>query len=163
MKNRVFQNFDWLLYQQLNKHYENDKRMSWQIPNGTDVSVKVQNHTYLYTHGDQFRGGTGWGGASQPVSKGQALKLMRNTEIEQPFDTMVIGHWHTRMWLPKTIVNGSLKGYDEYSGISNFSFSQPSQNLWLTKGDTITFFMPIYLNKNHQTKVQETEWVKIPK
>ena len=74
MKNRVFTNFDWLLYQQLNKHYEKDKRLSWQIPNGTDIIVKVQNHTYLYTHGDQFFGGTGWGGPTQPISKGQAQK-----------------------------------------------------------------------------------------
>ena len=161
MKNRVYSNFDWLLYNQLKTNFKDNKNITWQIPNGTDCLVKVQNHVYLYTHGDQFRGGSGWGGPVQPIAKGQAQKLMRQAQIEQPFDTMVIGHWHTRLWLPGTITNGSLKGYDEYSFIGNLSFAQPQQLLWMTKDDMITFFMPLYLTKKQ--KLKPPEWISVQK
>jgi hypothetical protein len=73
----------------------------------------------------------------------------------------VIGHWHTRLWLPGTITNGSLKGYDEYSFIGNLSFAQPQQLLWMTKDDMITFFMPLYLTKKQ--KLKPPEWISVQK
>jgi hypothetical protein len=36
-KNRNFTNFDWLLYQFLNKRFENDKRVTFFIPEGSDA------------------------------------------------------------------------------------------------------------------------------
>ena len=161
MKNRVYTNYDWLLYQQLKTNFQKNKNITWQIPNSTDCLVKVQNHIYLYTHGDQFRGGSGWGGPVQPIAKGQAQKMMRQSQIEQPFDTMVIGHWHYRLWLPGTITNGSLKGYDEYSFIGNLACTQPQQFLWMTKDDMITFFMPLYLTKRQ--KLKPPEWISVMK
>ena len=45
---------------------------------------------------------------------------------------MLLGHFHQYMTLPGIIVNGSLKGYDEYAMISNFGFEVPQQAFWLT-------------------------------
>ena len=47
---------------------------------------------------------------------------------------MVVGHWHTLIQAASNglIVNGSLKGWDEYAATSNFSFEAPQQALWVT-------------------------------
>ena len=53
-KQRNFLNFDWLLYTLLEKHFENDPRVVFQIPDGPDALFKIYNTRYLLTHGDQF-------------------------------------------------------------------------------------------------------------
>jgi len=54
MKGRNFTSFDWLLYQFLNKHFEDDDRVKFLIPDGSDAHYVVFGHRYLLTHGDQF-------------------------------------------------------------------------------------------------------------
>jgi hypothetical protein len=71
---------------------------------------------------------------------------------------MVIGHFHTLMQLPHLIVNGSLKGYDEYAYQGNFTFEVPAQALWITHPERgITHQMPIYLEQ--ETTHKEENWV----
>jgi DNA repair exonuclease SbcCD nuclease subunit len=84
------------------------------------------------THGDQFRGGSGISGIQTPLALGAFRKSKRQQAIDDPFDTMLLGHFHQYMTLPGMIVNGSLKGYDEYAMISNFGFEVPQQAFWLT-------------------------------
>jgi hypothetical protein len=42
-----------------------------------------------------------------------------------------MGHWHQLVYGPSFVVNGSLKGYDEYAAVSNFPFEPPQQACWL--------------------------------
>jgi len=59
---------------------------------------------------------------------------------------MIIGHFHQLIQLPHLVVNGSLKGYDEYAFSENFSYEEPAQGCWITHPEKgITFQMPIYL------------------
>jgi len=145
-KQRNFTNFDWLLYQFLQKLFAGDDRVQFFIPDGPDAFYRVYNHRYLLTHGDQFRGGDGQIGALGPMTRGNKRKQARNAAIGLEYDTMLMGHWHR--WVPMVdqITNGSLKGYDEYANAMNFAFQIPIQGLWLThptKGITIT--MPVKL------------------
>ena len=48
------------------------------------------------------------------------------------YDTMILGHFHQYLVIPGVIVNGSLKGYDEYAYVSNFGFETPRQAFWVT-------------------------------
>jgi len=84
------------------------------------------------THGDQFRGVSGISGIQTPLALGAFRKSKRQQAVNDPFDTMLIGHFHQYMTIPGIIVNGSLKGYDEYASISNFGFEQPQQAFWIT-------------------------------
>ncbi len=43
-----------------------------------------------------------------------------------------MGHFHQLMYLQGIIMNGSLKGYDEYAYTNNFGFERPQQALWIT-------------------------------
>ena len=146
-KDRHATSFDWLLYNFLAKHFENDKRVRFYIPDGPDAHYRIFGHRYLLTHGDQFRGGDGMIGALGPIIRGDHKKRSRNSQIGLDYDTMICGHWHQYMHLTRLIVNGSLKGYDEYAFNSNFPFERPQQALWLTHPKYgITYRMPVYVS-----------------
>ena len=158
-KNRVHTSFDWLVYQFLAKHFEQDERVKFHIGDGADVYYEVFNHRYLLTHGDQFRGGDGMIGALGPIIRGDHRKRTRNAQINFEYDTMLLGHWHQLIQLQRLIVNGSLKGYDEYAYINNFPFEPPGQALWLTHPEYgITFSAPILVDNFE--RVNQSEWVK---
>jgi hypothetical protein len=159
-KDRHHTSFDWLLFQFLAKHFEKDKRVTFLIPDGPDAYYKIYEHRYLLTHGDQFRGGDGMIGALGPIIRGDHKKRSRNAQIDMEYDTMLIGHWHQYIQLARLIVNGSLKGYDEYAYSNNFGFEPPQQALWLTHPKyRITYRMPVY--SDEQRKAPKTNWVSV--
>ena len=62
--------------------------------------------------------------------------------------------------LTRLIVNGSLKGYDEYAYNNNFGFEPPQQALWLTHPKHgITFRMPVQVDRKRAAP--KTEWVSV--
>jgi hypothetical protein len=157
-KGRNFTSFDWLLYQFLAKRFENDSRVTFHIPDGPDAYYSIFGHKYLLTHGDQFRGGDGVIGALGPIVRGDHRKRSRNAQIDMGYDTMLLGHWHQLIQLERLIVNGSLKGYDEYAYSNNFGFEPPRQAMWITHPEHgITFSIPIYVDS--KKKKIDKEWI----
>lgn len=158
-KGRNYSNFDWLLYQFLHKQFQRDKRVRFLIPDGSDAHWSVFGHRYCLTHGDQFRGGDGMIGALGPIIRGDHKKRSRNGQIDLGYDTLLLGHWHQLIQLQRLIVNGSLKGYDEYAAANNFGYEIPQQALWLTHAQHgITFSMPVHLDEPR--KAADKEWVR---
>jgi hypothetical protein len=160
-KDRHHTSFDWMLYQILAKHFAGDKRITFMIPDGSDASYSIYNTRYLLSHGDQFRGGDGMIGPLGPITRGDHKKRSRNSQIDLSYDVMLIGHFHQYMHLTSLIVNGSLKGYDEYAYAGNFKFEQPQQALWITHpvyGPT--FRMPIYSERS--ARPARRAWVSVP-
>ncbi|MDP3937668.1 MAG: hypothetical protein Q8R92_05980 [Deltaproteobacteria bacterium] len=159
-KDRHATSFDWLLCCLLAKRFEGDKRVTFHIPDGPDAYYRIYNHRYLLTHGDQFRGGDGLIGALGPIVRGDHKKRSRNAQIDMEYDTMICGHWHQYVHLTRLIVNGSLKGLDEYAYSNNFPFEQPQQALWLTHQKYgITYRMPVLVER--QRPAAKTSWVAI--
>lgn len=158
MKGRVFTSFEWNLYCQLERHFKNDKRIQFLIPEETDAYFSVLGHRFLLTHGDTLgvNGGDGIIGALGPIARG-AFKVGRSEkQIGRDFDTMVIGHWHT--YVPRgdsipVIVNGALKGYDEYARLGlRVPYTRPSQALWFVHEKYgITAQWQIYLDQLRKT------------
>jgi len=161
-KDRHATSFDWLLYMFLAKRFERDKRVTFQIPNGPDAYYKLYDHAYLLTHGDQFRGGDGMIGALGPILRGDHKKRSRNAQIDMEYDTMLMGHWHQYIHHNRVIVNGSLKGYDEYAYSNNFGFEVPQQALWLTHQKYgITYRMPVMVDRAREPA--KTVWASVGK
>jgi transposase-like protein len=161
-KGRNHTSFDWLLYQFLARALAHDKRVTFFIPEGSDAAYRIYAHKYVLTHGDQFRGGDGMIGALGPILRGDHKKRSRNAQIEQDYDTLVMGHWHQRIMLTRVIVNPALKGYDEYAFTNNFPFEPPAQNWWITHPEHgITWDAPIYVDKAKKFKPQD--WVSVPR
>ena len=157
-KGRNFTSFDWLVYQFLAKRFEGDKRVRFHIPDGSDAHYQLYNHRYVLTHGDQFRGGDGMIGALGPIIRGDHKKRSRNSQIDMEYDTLLLGHWHQLIQLQRLIVNGSLKGYDEYAYQNNFPFEPPRQALWITHEKYgITFSAPVMVDRPSGNK--KSPWI----
>lgn len=157
-KDRHHTSFDWLIYRFLAKHFESDKRVTFFIPDSSDALFRIFTTRFLLTHGDQFRGGDSIIGALGPLTRGNQKKQARNQAIGAEYDIMMCGHWHQYIHNARLIVNGSLKGYDEYAYQNNFSFEEPQQALFVVHPrHGITYRMPV--NCQQRAAPRKAEWV----
>jgi transposase/predicted phosphodiesterase len=150
-KNRVFDNYEWLIYQNLSRHFDGDDRVTFYIPDGPDAIFNIYNKTFLLTHGDQFKGGSGISGIMSPLHLGLHRKQKKQAAIHQSFDVMILGHFHQYIHTNSMIVNGSVKGYDEFANLCNFAFEPPQQALWInhpTHG--MVFRTPVLCDKTEK-------------
>ena len=131
-KGAVESNWDWLFGRILHRELGSDGRFSWDIPHSTTGVVQHFDTRYLVKHGNDSKGGSGISGLLTPLSLNEHRSRKVQQAIGDPFDVMVVGHWHTYMVTPGFIINGSLKGYDEYAKGHNFGFEPPQQAFWVT-------------------------------
>ena len=124
----VKDNFDWFLSKTLEQRFIGNNKVTFDVAAGADLMVEVQDTTYLLTHGDQAKGGGGIGGIWPPL-----MRMVAKKRNNVDFDYMVLGHFHQLIMAPSSgfLLNGSLKGYDEYAAIGNFAFEVPQQALWI--------------------------------
>lgn len=144
-KLRAKTNFDWLLAKMLERHFTGDKRLTFDIPESSDVLVSIYDSNHLLTHGDQTKGGGSIGGIYPPIMRMRAKKAQRYLAIGQSFQTLWLGHWHQYLPSPSMIVNGTMKGIDEYAFVSNFGYEPPQQALAIVVPEKgITIQAPIF-------------------
>lgn len=136
-KLRVRENSEYYLYKALERHFSQDRRFHFTVAEQTDIQFEVYGHRFLLTHGDALgtKGGDGIIGAIGPIQRGAVKIGVAERRAGRDFDTMIIGHWHTaqpRGDMFPVIVNGTLKGYDEYARVFlRAPPGRPSQQLWL--------------------------------
>lgn len=164
MKGRVTTSLEWVIYTNLARHFRNDPRLTFVIPEESDAYFHVYHTRFLLTHGDSLgvKGGDGIIGAIGPIMRGQVKTSGSEAQIGRDFDYIVMGHWHQTLWLPRAIVNNCLKGYDEFARLAlRAPFSLPSQSLWFvhpTYG--ITAKWEVLLEKPKVAAERSTqEWV----
>ena len=146
-------NLDWLAYQMVKDYTKALDNVSIHAPNSRDLNFVVAGHKYRLTHGDQFRGGDGIIGPIGPLSRGDYKKRVTASLMPgapEAYDTMLCGHFHQLITLPRFIVNGSVKGYDEFSMSMNFPWQPPQQALWTVHPKHAhTWSMPINCDPNY--------------
>ena len=127
-KLRAKDNFDWFLSKTLEQRFIGNNKVTFDVAAGADLIVDVQDTKYLLTHGDQAKGGGGVGGIWPSL-----VRMVSKKRTNVDFDYMVLGHFHQLTMAPSAgfLLNGSLKGYDEYAAIGNFAFEVPQQALWI--------------------------------
>jgi len=130
-KFRARDNFDWFIGRALARAFATDARVTFDVSDSADVLAPAYGRQVMVTHGDQTSGGGGIGGIWPPIMRLDARKSQRQSAVGQPYDLLVMGHWHQLVFGPSFIVNGSLKGYDEYAFDLNFGYEPPQQALWL--------------------------------
>lgn len=136
----VKDNFDWHLYHMVRAQVEGklgDKcNVDFDISESLDMRFNLYGTRYLFTHGDQVSGGSGIGGFWPSMMKTAMKKQAREVAAGgEGFDYMVCGHFHKYGAVSNVIVNGSLKGYDEWVYKMNFEHELPIQALWTTHPD----------------------------
>ena len=128
---RARDNFDWFLGRALARLFRDDARVTFDVTESADCLVPSFDRQVMLTHGDQTRGGGGIGGIWPPIMRLDARKQQRQAAIGQPYDLLVMGHWHQLVFGPSFVINGSLVGYDEFAFTSNFGYEPPAQACWL--------------------------------
>ena len=145
-KNRATDSFDWLVAKMVERGLKGDARITTQIAQAADTHVKLYNHRYCLTHGDQFQGGSGISGALSPLLLGVHRKSKRDAATGSEWDTLVMGHFHTSYFLKGLIVGGSLVGYSEYAYGANLPYEEPQSAFWLTTPERgITVSAPVFV------------------
>lgn len=168
MKGRVYTNHEWNIYVNLERYFRKSRNVSFLVPSGVDAYFPVVGTRYLLTHGDSLgvKGGDGIIGAIGPIMRGSIKVGSSEAQVGRDIDMIVMGHWHQTLWLPSAIVNGALKGYDEYARLQlRAPYSRPSQSLWFTHPEHgITAKWEVFLEGRKQAREIITqpgvpEWV----
>lgn len=145
-KGRVRSSFDWMLNRGIYRELRKDNRFSWNFSESADVFEQQYDTRYLAQHGDDFKGGDQIAGAVRPVMMGdyRALVAEMSDVGGQPYDVLLVGHFHQYIHLPRAIVNGSLIGYNEYAKDKKIRPEPPQQAFWLTTPEYgVGFHLPI--------------------
>lgn len=143
-KFRARDNFDWFLGKALQRVLAHDDRITFDVSDSADLVVRTYERRVMLTHGDQASGGAGIGGIYPPIMRLDARKKQRQAAVGQPYDLLAMGHWHQLLFGPQFIINGSLKGYDEFAFDNNFNPEPPQQGLWLmTPEHGMTWTAPV--------------------
>jgi hypothetical protein len=119
-KTKVRENREWGIYKSLEHQYA-DENLHFHIPDGPDYHFEIFGHKFLLTHGDALgtKGGDGIIGPIGPLRRGYVKIRGGEVPIGRDFTYLICGHWHTYQppgVLFPVMVNGSLKGPDEYTG-----------------------------------------------
>lgn len=136
-KNKVRENREYGVYRSLETHFRNDERFRFHIPDDTDFLFSLYGQKFLLTHGDALgtKGGDGIIGPIGPITRGIVKISGAERVLGRDFDWVIMGHWHASQpagYLFRAIVNGTLKGTDEFAARGlRVPASPPSQNLFL--------------------------------
>jgi hypothetical protein len=156
-KYSVEENFDYLIYELVARELAGIPNISMDVSKSPDFNYQLYRTRYNLTHGNQYKGGSGVGGIWPSLMRGDNRKRKRESITGNPYDYAVMGHFHRYGMIDNVIVNGSLKGYDEYAYQNNFDFQRATQALWVTHPDEgITFSIPVYVDSPEEVLQQKT-------
>jgi len=112
-----YANWDYILYKNIELHLRDQKNVTFNIPRSFWLIKEIEGWRFLLLHGDNIRGwqGVPWYGINRAIAQ---LKEVLEAAGDH-FEYMCLGHFHSLATLDRakggTIINGSIKGIDEYS------------------------------------------------
>ena len=164
MKRRVYNSFDWLIYQILIRYFHNEKNVVIHCRKENETYYRVYNQRYLNMHGDTMgvRGGDGIIGSLGPICRGEFKIGKQSQAIGRDFDRLLLAHWHREIHLPSVVVPNAFKGWDEYARIQlRAPPSTPSQPLWFVHPEQPeTGYFNVTLEEPKSAVVDK--WVSFP-
>lgn len=132
VKNYTVDNFDFLLYKLVESEVNKlGYKIKMDISLSTSKVIKIYNSRILLTHGDDFRGGSGISGNLTPLSIGFFRKGRLMQSLGDGIDYMAVGHFHERSNYHEIMMNGTMKGMDEYTFSHGYAFQEPMQSFIL--------------------------------
>jgi hypothetical protein len=126
-----YDNADWTCYQIMRQRLSRHESVSFEIPKAQKHPVLVYGKRLLALHGDGIRSsmvGVPWGGIIRHTDR------LRNqyAQMAMPVDHFCLGHYHEANAVKnrRILMNGSVKGVDEYS-LDAFGGGEPPTQLLL--------------------------------
>lgn len=130
-KRRAESSYAWIVYNWLADTLRNDPRITFSISVAPEQIITIHNTRFLLTHGDGFRSSGGVGGIYPSMAKFLHRKHELYAQVGKGWDVALMGHWHQLLWGSDFVVNGSLKGYDQYAKHGGFRFEKARQALFI--------------------------------
>ncbi len=130
-KKRMESSNAWIIYNWLADTLRDDPRITFGISTSPEQVVNVYETRFLLAHGDAFRSSGGVGGLYPSLLKWILRKHQTYSSMGRDFNYALLGHWHQLLWGQDFIVNGSLKGYDEYAKDGGFQTERAQQALFV--------------------------------
>lgn len=144
-KKRAQSSYAWVIYNWLADTLRHDGRITFSITPSPEQIIDVYDTRFLLSHGDSFRSNGGVGGLYPALLKWLLRRKDLYSQTGKGFDYALIGHWHQLLWGRDFVVNGSLKGYDEYAKGGGFGWERPQQALFIvTPENGIVQRMPVF-------------------
>lgn len=128
--------------------------VTFDIPDSFDVGFKVYDWQFSMEHGDNMKfSGTAEIGALGPVKRGTLRKQNQAIVEGKPFHANLLGHFHS--YVPAAsqgfVMNGALKGYDEFARSWHMKPEPAQQALMVvTPEHSITTQTPIFVADRKQ-------------
>lgn len=135
------------------------KNVSVDISEGIEVNFKVYGVNVRLEHGDEAKGGNGVMGILSPLPR-LVLRRQQQAQGEQALgvdspspDIVAVGHWHQLVDARGQgfLVNGSLKGYDEFARGHGFKPERAQQGLWVVTPERgLTTFETVHVDNRQK-------------
>lgn len=132
-------NMDRMLYDRVRGTFDSqvfhEPRVTFDIPDGTGLRSwyavdRIGDWGFMMAHGDQING---WAGIPFYGAKNKALGWI--DAIDEPWDYLMLGHFHTPTTLTygkrKVYFNGSTESSNEFAQERIASIGYPTQNMFL--------------------------------
>lgn len=149
-KGRSAHNADTLIMRLVARQLAGAKGVTFDIPESFDVAFQVYDYRFTMEHGDALNAFSGAPeiGSLGPVKRGTVRKKTQYAAEGKGFEYALWGHFH--QYIPAAsqefIMNGSLKGYDEYARSRHLKPEPPQQALMLVVPEHgVTTQAPIFV------------------
>lgn len=168
-KGRAEHNADIHIASSIRNEFERNKikGITFDITEGLSVDYTIYNTTIRLVHLDEARGGNGVSGMFAPVpryTQAQQAQAAAEQDLKELWGetdgrvpTIVAGgHWHQLVSTPGKgfLVNGALKGYDEFARGKSFRPERAQQGLWIvTPENGVTTHAPVFVDNR-----KEEQW-----
>lgn len=128
----AYKNFDHLVSFMLQWHFRNEPRVTFQTTESMDVVFPIYGRNHLLTHGDRIgsRGGQGFIGPAATIMRGAQKVIQEQAALGRHIHMVMMGHFHTPLWMDWLIVNGSMPGYSEFAKMNRMRPHPPQQFLF---------------------------------
>lgn len=126
--------YDHLIYAHLAELFRGHPEVSIHAAADGEALVQIGSTRFLFMHGHELgvKGGDGLIGSLGPIMRGRIKAGRSQATVGRDFDVLVLGHFHRAIWQPAdgVIVNGTLKGWDEYARVQRYAWAAASQTLF---------------------------------
>lgn len=130
-KRYVDLNFETILADLIQAKCERDPAVTFETPASGFAYFDAAGWAFEMRHGDRMGagGGTGFIGASAPITKGHLRTRLAAATTGKMVDFVLTGHLHTSMKLPRGFANGCMPGYNEFA--RSFNLDPDAAKQWL--------------------------------
>jgi hypothetical protein len=135
-----------LLYCMIADEFRNEQRIQFEIAQGDHLYTQIYNQTIRWTHGAEFKGGSGIGGIMIPIYRG-----LSRIETVKHADITCLGHFHQLTMLRDLVINGSLVGYSPYALRIGARYEEPAQAAFMidsVRGKSVS--APIWVSDSEE-------------